>query len=91
MNDPIENNIKSYTNSLETRVALVEMAIVNINQTLIRLENKIDFGFSECKADSKSLSCEIKEIRKDMRYDFRWTLTIIGVLGAVMAHGFHWF
>ncbi len=77
MNDPIENNVKNYPNSLETRVALVEMAILNINQTLIRLENKIDSGFSE--------------IKREMRNDFRLLLTVIGGLGAIMAHGFKWF
>lgn len=38
-----------------------------------------------------SIQSEIKEIRKDLKSDFRWILAIIGGLGFIMAHGFHWF
>lgn len=83
-----EENIHNYPNSLETRVALVEMAIINISRTHdelkshnIRLENKMDLGFSE--------------IRKEMKSDLRLVLSIMGALSAclagIMAHGFHWF
>jgi hypothetical protein len=33
----------------------------------------------------------LHEIKKEMKGDFRWTLTVIAALGAIMAHGFHWF
>ena len=79
-----EEKIISYPNSLETRVALVEMSIVNITHSLLRIENKIDSEF-------RDLKIEIKEIRKDVKNDTRWLLTIIAALGAIMAHGFHWF
>jgi hypothetical protein len=69
---------------IDVRVALLEHSIATINDTLDRLENsfnrletKMDVGFSE--------------IRKEMKSDFRWLLTIIAGLGAIMAHGFHWF
>ncbi len=34
---------------------------------------------------------ELKDIRKDMKTDFRWLLFVMGVMFAVMAHGFKWF
>jgi hypothetical protein len=79
-----KEKIISYPDTIETRVALLEAAIVGINQTLIRMENKLDKQFDELKSD-------IKEIRHEMKLDFRWTLTIIAALGGIMAHGFHWF
>lgn len=72
-----EDNLINYTNSTETRIALLEMSIMSINQTLIRLENKMDKQFDE--------------LRRTMKTDFKWILTIIAGLGAIMAHGFHWF
>lgn len=79
-----EDKVTDYPNSLETRVALVEMSIININQTLIRLEKKIDDGFNK-------IENQITDIKKEMKNDFRWLLTIIAGLGAIMGHGFHWF
>ncbi len=42
-----------------------------------------------------NLSLEVKELRKDMKSDFRWLLGIIigsnAGLFALMAHGFKWF
>ena len=78
-----EENIISYPNSIETRVALLEMSMINVNQSLIRIENKIDKQFSE-------LNIEIKEIRKDLKNDTRWLLTVIAAVAGIMAHGFHW-
>lgn len=72
-----ESSQVDYLDSIPTRVALLEMSIVTINATLIRLEGKMDKGFYD--------------LRKDMKSDFRWLLTIIAGLGAIMAHGFHWF
>jgi hypothetical protein len=72
-----EENIVNYPNSIDTRVALLESSIATINQTMFRLENKMDKGFDDMKKDAKA--------------DFRWLLTIIGGLGFIMAHGFHWF
>ena len=39
----------------------------------------------------KRIETDIKEIKKDMKYDFRFVIGAICALGAVMAHGFHWF
>jgi archaellum component FlaC len=100
-----DENIVSYPNSIETRVALLEMSVSNINQTLIRIEAKMDKGFDDINkrfdsidkrfgdVDKKfeGIDKKFDDFRKDMRSDFRWILTIIAGLSAVMAHGFHWF
>lgn len=91
-----KETVSSYPNSLETRVALVEMAIVNIiSQTLIRFEHKMDSGFHELKN-------EIRDVESKLKSDIHWifgimitgfTLTISGfaAMYAMMGHGFHWF
>jgi hypothetical protein len=69
-------NIKDFYNH-ETRITMVENAVT-------RIDKKLD------------------DIEKNMRSDFRWVLSLlIGLagfiftgfvgLGAIMAHGFHWF
>lgn len=82
---------------LETRTALLEQSIGHINQTLIRIERRLD-GYD---SDFKSVTSEFKETRQEMLSYFKWTLSLIiglggimlsgflGVLG-VMSHGFHW-
>jgi hypothetical protein len=86
-----DENIVSYPHSIETRVAWLEMSMININQTLIRIENRFD------KFDEKfdKIDNEFKEIRKEMRSDFRWLITVFGGiaigLAGLIAHGFHWF
>jgi hypothetical protein len=83
-----EESTINYPNSLDTRVALLEMSIMNINQTLIRTESKIDKQLDEIKMD-------IKDLHKELKWDVRWLLTTIaGIAGSIigiMAHGFHWF
>jgi len=79
-----EENIHHYHNSLDTRVALVEMAIVNISKT-----------HDELKNHNLRIENELKEIRKEMKSDSRWLLSVIIAaftgLAGIMAHGFHWF
>jgi len=97
-----EDKVTDYPSSLEIRVALVEMVIINLNQTLIRLEKKMDDGFNGIRMEisgvkgeinevSKGLKEEFAELRREMKNDFRWILTIFAGFGAIMAHGFHWF
>lgn len=80
MNKKSEENIAKYPTHIDTKVALLEQSIAHINETLIRIEKNI----SEVKT-------EVSEIRRDMKYDFRFLVTAICGLAAVMAHGFHWF
>lgn len=59
----------------------------SIETRVALLERSID-GINDTLKEIKQ---ELKDIRKEMKSDFRWLLTIIGGLGLVMAHGFHWF
>lgn len=85
-NKDIENNLKKYPESVDTRVALLESSISHINDTLCRFEkrfDKIDDQFNEMRN-------EFKEVRKEMKYDFRFLIGAICALAGVIAHGFHW-
>lgn len=62
-----------------TEVALLEQSICHINQTLIRIEKSI-----------LDVNVNVNDIRKEMKNDFRFLITAICSLAAVMAHGFHW-
>ena len=72
-------SIKDFYNH-ETRISIVENAILGIEKRFDKIDERFD-----------KLDNELKGIRKDMKSDFRWILTIISGLGAIMAHGFHWF
>ncbi len=78
-----ETNITNYPNSIDTRVALLEMSISHINETLLRIEQ-----------DSKDFR---KDVKSDFRWIIGLIIglssfTIAGFSGvlAVIAHGFHW-
>ena len=90
-----EENVINYPHSLDTRVALLEMCVSNISQTLIRLETKMDHNYANLETKMDRLDAKIEAVRRDVRADFRWLLTIFGGLllglSGTMAHGFHWF
>ena len=48
----------------------------------------------QIEAILKEIHTDIRELRKDMRSDFRWLLALYGggflILLGVMAHGFKW-
>ncbi len=77
MNDVV--NMKDFYNH-ETRISIVEHAVVSIDKRFEQVEKRFD-----------QLDIELKAIRRDMKTDFRWFLAIIVGLGTIMAHGFHWF
>lgn len=73
-----------HQHSEDTRIALLEQSINNINNTLVRFEKRFD------RIDAKLESMQIES-----NSDFRWLVkfiisTSVG-LSALMAHGFHWF
>jgi hypothetical protein len=74
-----EDNISEYPFHMETKVALLEQSISHINQTLIRIEKRLD------KVDDQLIQ---------FRGDHMWIFCIViafgtGLMG-LMAHGFHW-
>lgn len=71
-----EDNLSIYPNSIDTRVALLEMSISNINETMKRVENRLE------KLDSKI----------DSRFIWMLTFIIggfVSVLG-VISHVAKW-
>lgn len=71
-----EDNVTQYPNTIDTRVALLEMSISHINETLIRFEKKID------KIDDKI----------DSRFFWLLGLQISSFVGllATIAKSVHW-
>lgn len=91
MNKKSEGTIPQYPNSIDTRVALLEMSISHIGDTLERMEKRFD------KLDERLDKFDGKLDKLDDKIDSRffWLLSVgmaafTGLLG-VMAHGFHWF
>ncbi len=85
-----ENNVKDYPNKIDTRVALLEMSISHINDTLIRIEKRFD------KIDDKFERMEAKLDKMDAKIDSRffWLLSFqiggfVGLLG-VIGRVAHW-
>lgn len=52
---------------------------------------KVEETCNDLRQTTKEIKEELKDIRKDMKADFRWLLFTMGVMFAVMAHGFKWF
>ncbi len=79
-----DNNITQYPNSVDTRVALLEMSISHINETLMRIDHRFD------KIDQKLDKLDSKI---DSRFFWLLSMGIVSFTGlfAVMAHGFKWF
>lgn len=78
-----DDNISHYPNSIDTRVALLEMSISHINDTLNRMEKKLD------KMDDNidRLSSKV-----DSRFYWLLTFTVAGFasLWGAIAHIAHW-
>lgn len=104
-NDNEVINIRDFMNH-ETRLSLLEKALINIEKGLDEIKYEIHDMRVEFKSDTSNLKTEMNSelkslrtemnsefssLRKEMKSDFRWILTIIGGLSAIMAHGFHWF
>lgn len=45
---------------------------------------------SKLESTMENLSYDVKEIKKDMKADFRWLLLMMITLLGVMSKGFHW-
>ena len=74
-------------NMTETRVALLELSIDHISNTLVRMESKMDVRFDK-------LDARIERINDRQWSNFIWLLGImtgltLGGLG-ILAKGFHW-
>ncbi len=61
----------------ESRIVRLEVMIENINQTLIRMENKLD------KIESN--------MQSDFRWLLSLMILFAGILCGLIAKGFHWY
>lgn len=88
MSKKSDETVVQISNNLDTRVALLELSINHVNQTLERMEKRFD-----------KIDMDIKELRNDLskRIDSRffWLLTFtiagFGSLWGTLAHVAHWF
>ena len=90
---------------LPTRMALFEMSVSHINNSLIRIENrfdKIDERFDKIDKKFDKIDDRFEKMDGKIDSNFKWLLTfmiggfasmfgMITGLGAIMAHGFHWY
>lgn len=81
-------------NNIETRIALLEQSIGHINETLLRMEKKIDGKFDKMEERFDSIDSRIVKIEDRLWSNFIWQLsTMFGLaftgLG-ILAKGFHW-
>jgi predicted nucleic acid-binding Zn-ribbon protein len=85
--------------SEDTRIALLEQSIKHINQTLIRLESKIDNGFDKIDLRFHEIAKRVQEIDKRISDDvkslycaqmtqFKWVIaTLLGLFGTILLKG----
>ncbi len=66
---------------------VVQSAPIHVETRVALLEQSI----RHINDSLRSIDDSLREIKKDMKYDFRFLITAICGLAAVMAHGFHWF
>ena len=89
MADQVEpGGFHPYDSGMEARVAVLEHIAQTTAAAIERIERRLDGMQTEYRG-------EMRDLRRDVRTDFRWLLGIMlggfaGLLG-VMAHGFHWF
>jgi hypothetical protein len=103
--EKVDSTISQFRMNIDKRMALVEMAIININETLKDISFDLKQFRNETREEFKSIRNEMnsdfKDVRKEMSSNLKWQFTFsIGgfsflfslYLGgmALMAHGFHW-
>jgi uncharacterized coiled-coil protein SlyX len=99
-----KNDNINFGYSAETRVALLEQSINNINNTMLMFEkcferieekfDRIDEKFDRIDEKFERVNEKFERMDDKMNSNFRWLLgimiTLNGSLFALIAHGFHW-
>jgi hypothetical protein len=98
-------NIRDFY-SAESRITIVENAIINIDKRFDRMENdlkdiKLELRDTkqELKGDIKEVKGDIKELKSNVRGNLFWTLgCILGIYGSAfvtlisaVGKAYHWF
>jgi hypothetical protein len=91
MSKKSDETVVQLSNNLDIRVALLEQNSITTKEILERMErrfDKIDLSILEL---SNRMDNKFEKVDKEAKSNFRWLLSAIVALGAVIAHGFHWF
>jgi uncharacterized coiled-coil protein SlyX len=83
--------MKLHNHTEDTRIALLEQSINNINDTMLRMEKRFDRLESKVDNISKEMKEGFKDCNNRIWNNFYWNLAALTGLGALMAHGFKWF
>jgi uncharacterized protein YpuA (DUF1002 family) len=75
----------------DTRLTILELSINNINSTLVRFEKRFDQIDNKFDKVDEKLETILKESNADFRWLVKFIISASVGLGALMAHGFHWF
>jgi len=67
-----QENIINYPNSVDTRVALLEMSIININETMKEIKSELKDIRKENKADFWKLAGFIAALAGIVAHGFHW-------------------
>ncbi len=68
----------------DTRLALLEQTVGNINETMLRLERKMDLGFEKVDKRFDNIDKDIREIRSLSWSHFKWMMSaVLGLFGTI--------
>ncbi len=81
--------------STETRIALLEQSIGHLDETLLRIDRKIDIRFDEMEKKFSKIDQQLEKFNDRIWANFYWILgslfTLTSLMCGVMAKGFGWF
>jgi hypothetical protein len=90
-----KEKVYKYPETIDTRVALLEQCVSNINETLKDLRTELKEMRSDLNGFKTDMHNGFTGMRTEMKSDFRWMLvTFVGLFGSltgVVAKGLHWF
>ncbi len=90
----IEVNMKA-SNSQEVRLALLEQSITHVNETLLRIDNRLSSIESKIERKFDEVDKKLEKFDGRLWTNFYWILgtvfTLSSVLAGLMAKGFNWF
>lgn len=79
-----------YKNDNEVKIAVLENSVGHIFQSLERMEKSIERLSENVNQRFDSVDKKFESISNRIWTIFFWLLGSMGLLGAIMARGFHW-
>lgn len=82
---------KYINDSLTTRVAVLETTVQHIHETMERIENIMNAGFSEVRKEIGTVRGEMGGFRSEISSNFRWLMSLIlsGIILPIVLRIFH--